>query len=152
MAGAFKSTPIRNLETETWVPPLDLYLNKRLADFEAQLQQPALDDGQGGKKASGIVIHEACTKLYQRFKLRRGNRDRLQAAGPQKPTAVEEAAITITAWAEGTTNTDEVVEEAWRERWLRERNGRATTRPADNLDHQKDTIFRDKTLKRHALR
>ncbi len=35
VAGAYKSTPIRCLETETWVPPLDLYLNKRLADFEA---------------------------------------------------------------------------------------------------------------------
>ena len=34
--GAFKSTPIRNLETETWVPPLDLYFNKRLADFKDQ--------------------------------------------------------------------------------------------------------------------
>ena len=44
VAGAFESTPIRNLETETWVLPLDLYFNKRLADFEARLQQPALDD------------------------------------------------------------------------------------------------------------
>jgi len=56
VAGAFKSTPIRNLETETWVPPLDLYLNKRLADFEARLQQPTLDDGQGGTKAPGSII------------------------------------------------------------------------------------------------
>jgi hypothetical protein len=45
VAGAFKSTPIRNLETETWVPPLDLYFNKRLADFEARLQMPTLADG-----------------------------------------------------------------------------------------------------------
>ena len=42
MAGAYKSTPIRCLETETWVPPLDLYLNKRLADFEVRLQKPLL--------------------------------------------------------------------------------------------------------------
>jgi hypothetical protein len=40
VARAFKSTPIRNLETETWVPPLDLYFNKRLADFEARLRGP----------------------------------------------------------------------------------------------------------------
>ena len=73
----------------------------------------------------------------------------LVVARPQRPTAVEEAAITITAWAEGTNDTDKVVEDAWRERWLRERNGRATTRPADDLDHQKDTLFKDKTLKRH---
>ena len=120
------------------MPPLDLYLNKRLADFEARLQQPALDDGQGGTKAPGSIIHEACTKLYQRFKSRRDKRGRQQAAGSQRPTTVEEAAITIAAWTEGTTDTDRVVEEAWGERWLRERNGRATTRPADDLDHQKE--------------
>jgi hypothetical protein len=37
VAGAFRYTPIRNLEIEIWVPPLDLYFNKRLANFEAQL-------------------------------------------------------------------------------------------------------------------
>ncbi|EAQ89449.1 hypothetical protein CHGG_06068 [Chaetomium globosum CBS 148.51] len=56
VAGAFKHTPIRNLETETWVPPLDLYLNKRLADFETRLQRTDLDDGQDGKKTAGSVI------------------------------------------------------------------------------------------------
>lgn len=29
VTGAYKATPIRNLETETWVPLLDLYLNKK---------------------------------------------------------------------------------------------------------------------------
>ena len=38
VAGAYKTTPVRCLETETWVPPLDLYFNKRLADFESRLQ------------------------------------------------------------------------------------------------------------------
>ncbi|EAQ82861.1 hypothetical protein CHGG_11113 [Chaetomium globosum CBS 148.51] len=66
VAGAFKSTPIRNLETETWVPPLDL-----------------------------------------------------------------------------------VVEEAWKARWLKERDGRAITRPADDFDHQQETLFRNETLRRH---
>ena len=40
VAGAYKATPMRSLETETWVPPLDLYLNKRLADFERRIQTP----------------------------------------------------------------------------------------------------------------
>ena len=35
VARAYKRTPIRNLETETNVPPLDIYLSKRLADFKA---------------------------------------------------------------------------------------------------------------------
>lgn len=76
VAGAFKSTPIRNLETETWVPPLDLYLNKRLADFEARLQQHALEDGQEGTKTPDSIVHKACTKLFRRFKPRRSKRGR----------------------------------------------------------------------------
>jgi hypothetical protein len=34
VAGAYKATPVRSLETETRVPPLDLYLNTRVARFE----------------------------------------------------------------------------------------------------------------------
>ena len=37
VAGASKATPVRNLEVETLVPPLNLYLNKRLAEFESRL-------------------------------------------------------------------------------------------------------------------
>ena len=116
VAGAFKSTPIRNLETEIWVPPLDLYFNKWLANFETRLQQPALDDGQGGEKNPGSIIHTACTRIYQRFSLERNRRGRPQPLGPQKPTAVKEAAVLIANWARGAADTDEVVEEAWRER------------------------------------
>ncbi|EAQ86126.1 hypothetical protein CHGG_07379 [Chaetomium globosum CBS 148.51] len=76
LAGAFKYTPIRNLETEAWVPPLDLYLNKRLADFETRLQRTDLDDGQGGKKTAGSVILTACSKIQQRLRSRSGNRGR----------------------------------------------------------------------------
>ena len=42
VVGAYKSVPIWYLETEAWVLPLDLYLNKRLADFENRLQKQAL--------------------------------------------------------------------------------------------------------------
>ena len=37
VAGAFRATQVRNLETETFDPPIDLYLKVRLADFEAWL-------------------------------------------------------------------------------------------------------------------
>jgi exonuclease III len=37
VAGAYKATPVRNLETETFCPPLDLYLNKRVRAFEERL-------------------------------------------------------------------------------------------------------------------
>ena len=74
VAGAYKRTPIRCLETETWVPPLDLYLNKRLADFERRLQKPALQTGAGPgapKATAGHIVAEAYNRLYLRFRKRR---------------------------------------------------------------------------------
>ena len=62
---------------------------------------------------------------------------------------MEEDAIIIVSWTRGTANIDGVVKEAWRERWLKEREGRATTRPANDFDHQQETLFKDKTLRRH---
>ena len=81
--------------------------------------------------------------------MKRNRRGLPQTLGPQKPTAVEEAAVMIANWARGTADTDKVVEEAWRERWLKEREGRAVVRPADDFNHQQQTLFHDKTLKRH---
>ena len=86
VAGAFKATPIRNLETETWVPPLDLYFNKRLADFERRIKQRCLQNGQGGKKAPEEIIKEAYNKLFRRFNANRRRRGNQRAYGPQKTT------------------------------------------------------------------
>ena len=36
--GAYKATPARSLETEAACPLIDLYLNRRLAEFEARLE------------------------------------------------------------------------------------------------------------------
>lgn len=44
VAGVYRATPIRSLETETWVPPLDLYLNKRIADFQERLVSAGTSD------------------------------------------------------------------------------------------------------------
>lgn len=127
------------------MPPLDLYFNKQLADFETTLQQPALDHGQGGEKNPASIIHTACTRIYQSFSLERNRGSQRQPLGPQRPTAVEEAAVVIANWADGAIITEKVVEEAWRERWLRGREGRAVVRPADDLEYQQQTLFEDKT-------
>ena len=90
------------METETWVPPLDLYLNKRLADFEVRLQQPLLYTRQGlgtPKVLAAHIITEACNKLFRRFKGGRKGLRRKPKPGPQGPTAVEQAAATVTKWA-----------------------------------------------------
>jgi hypothetical protein len=63
--GAFKATPVRQLETEAYVPPLDLWLNGRIARFQARLER------------TGIArqIQDACTTIQIHLQTR-GQRQR----------------------------------------------------------------------------
>ena len=64
--GAFKATPIRQLETESYVPPLDLWLNGRIARFQARMEH------------SGIAqkIKDACSAIRTKILHRRNRRNR----------------------------------------------------------------------------
>jgi hypothetical protein len=63
--GAFKATPVRQLETEAYVPLLDLWLNGKIARFQARLERTGL----------ARQIQDACTAI--RIHLRtRGQRQR----------------------------------------------------------------------------
>src|SRR6266487_6433040 len=55
--GAYKATPARMLETELYMPPLDLWLNRQVARFQARLER------------SGIawVIRDACSIIQTRI-------------------------------------------------------------------------------------
>ena len=102
MIGAYKTAPTRCLETEAWVPPLDLYLNKRLADFEARLRKKALYTGAGPgeeRAAAGQLITEACNRVYYRFRRRYRGPGQRPRQGPQGPTTTEQAAATVGQWA-----------------------------------------------------
>ena len=59
--GAFKATPIRQLETEAYVPPLDLWLNGRIARFQARLEKTGL----------ARQIRDACTAIRVQLRTRR---------------------------------------------------------------------------------
>src|SRR5204862_4436544 len=61
VAGAYLATPVRSLEMETWVLPLDIYLNKRVADFKAQLEHT-------GK---GALLQTVCNKVVNAIHHRR---------------------------------------------------------------------------------
>ena len=111
IAGAFRATPVRNLETETFVPPIDLYLNVRLADFEARLQLTG--------KAQ--LIDNVCAGAGVRAQLRR----RRGRPRKQKQPTIEEGAGKL-RWAkermwDGTRGALYEAREAlardWRERW-----------------------------------
>ena len=44
VSGAYRATPVRFLEAETATPPLDLYLNRRVADLEGRLEHSGKGD------------------------------------------------------------------------------------------------------------
>ena len=155
VAGAYKATPIRNLETETWVPPIDLYLNKIRADFERRTYPEQWQPEPGPAREpvepverqlqpapKGEIISRACRKLFQRFK--RGRR----ARGPQSPTALEKDSAILRQWvANDLADTSRAVEREWEARWKEGREGRVATRPAD--DYKPKALFTDQALQRH---
>ena len=51
--GAYKATPIRKLETEAFIPPIDLYLDSLAARFQRRLD----DSGQAQE------IRQACDAI-----------------------------------------------------------------------------------------
>ena len=150
VAGAYKATPVRSLETETWVPPLDLYLNKRLADFETRLgiplQGPSTNEAP---KTTATIIAQACSKLARRFQLRRRKNRRVQY--PQPPTDIEKATIAVNAWAAQGDTTDQALENSWEARWnhalrslRRQIQGSTPHQPADECP-----LFTDQILRMH---
>jgi hypothetical protein len=64
VAGVYKATPIRVLETETYTPPLDLYLDGRLAAFRDRLANSQV----------GQSIQEACKVIQRRLRNKKGRR------------------------------------------------------------------------------
>jgi hypothetical protein len=163
VAGAYKATPIRHLETETYTPPLDLYLNQRLADFEQRLQQRVLDAGQGPggpRKTAGSIVTEACNRVFGRFRKRKKGPGPAPRLGPQGPTAVETARATIQYWAsqgqgqgqgQGQKKKEKkkqrALEWAWQDRWNHDLQGRQVERLADRAPPV--FLFTSRALQKH---
>jgi hypothetical protein len=61
VTGAYKATPICQLETEAFIPPLDLWLNGRLALFQARLERTGIAQ----------LIRNACEAIRARIRNRR---------------------------------------------------------------------------------
>jgi hypothetical protein len=76
--GAFKATPIRQLETEAYVPPLDLCWDGRIARFQARLEQTGL----------ARRVRDACTaiKMQLRLPVPAQDPERTAAGYPSYPT------------------------------------------------------------------
>jgi hypothetical protein len=122
--GAFKATPIRQLETEAFVPPLDLWLNGRLASFRARLCRTGIDK----------QITNACilirTKLRTRHRRSQHQRLQVQSAGIVRDQwALEWAGYPLDEWQARPAKN---VERDWKARWQahNQRLGRSHERPA----------------------
>ena len=61
VAGVYRATPVRSLETETFVPPLDLYLSGRVAQFEGRIEESGMAQ----------LIRDSCTTIARKLRNRR---------------------------------------------------------------------------------
>lgn len=110
--GAFKATPIRQLETEAYIPPFDLWLNGRVAYFQARLELTGI----------GQQIKDACTIIKLRIRARRKRQRRRTAGEVPAKTPGTKRRIWVEKWA-GTQlshwdqRVDRRVLADWKDRW-----------------------------------
>ena len=73
VTGAYRATPVHLLEAEAAVTPLDIYLNKRVADFEVRLERTGM----------GTLIRTACSRVAAKlYQCRRNSRPGGAPSGP----------------------------------------------------------------------
>jgi hypothetical protein len=108
VTGAYRATQTRHLEVEAAVPPIHIYLNKRVAEFESRLEHTGMAE----------KIRRACEVVATRLRRQR-TRTRTRPVGPQHlPKGGEQKAQWASRWcAGGELATHEAVERDWRRWW-----------------------------------
>ena len=120
VAGAYRATPVRSLETETYVPPIDIYLNKRLADFEARLEA-------SGKAQ---LLRSVCARLRAQLRRRRGRPRK------QRTPSIEDGEGKA-RWKRGWQRdggSDEAMLRDWKARWEADLAAARVRRPDRRLE------------------
>jgi len=86
--GAFKATPTRQLHTESYVPPVDLWLNGRVARFQARMEH------------SGIAqkIRNVCSSIRTRILNLMRRQRRRTASYPQANTPGATRKLWVEEW------------------------------------------------------
>jgi hypothetical protein len=132
VSGAYQATPIKRLETETYVPLLDIYLDSRLAGFCKRLE----NSGQAA------VIRQACAGVQAKL---RTQGPRLRGDPGARSKALDEWAE---RWTRGgargrqapskTPGARRIILHHWKERWKKamrldiDERRRACEEPAPN--------------------
>lgn len=102
MTGAYRATPIASLETETFVPPIDLYLDSRAAAFQTRFQNAPVSQ----------VVSKARKEIERRIKLR-GKASRTRTQGQQREEWKDRRAISL--GSEQIESRKVLI--AWEQRW-----------------------------------
>jgi hypothetical protein len=116
VAGAYRATPIRQLETETSCPPLDLYLNKRVVDFERRIE--ANGTAEIVRNASTAIAR--CIRNRPNRRRRRQTITTAQPEPPPHPEGMKRRMEWVNAWCPQDSNSNDIVCEAWKKRWRAE--------------------------------
>jgi hypothetical protein len=105
VAGAYRATPIRSLEVETYIPPVDIYLDSRVAAFQRRLENSRSYD----------IIQRACSNIRARLKSRVARRTKTQ--GQLRKQWTEQRAVD-----QGDRTEDKQILYEWTQRWEIEQN------------------------------
>jgi hypothetical protein len=147
VSGAYKATPVRFLEVETATPPLDLYLNKWVADFERRLE----------RTGKGDLLRSICNRVTTRLQQRRQrHRRRRPATEPPQPRPSLEHGEGRTNWAKAWSE-DSIPEDIlwvhWKRRWLQHDSEppdrRRAPAPASQAIFSYDALKKHKDLRKH---
>jgi hypothetical protein len=103
MSGAYKATPIRYLESEMAIPPLDLYFDKWVADFENRVALSGISQ----------LLREAGARAAEMAAGSRRRRRPRQA----RQTLRESRAQAVSAWIGGNRDTEDTMLCKWNDRW-----------------------------------
>jgi hypothetical protein len=86
--GAYKATPVRNVETEAWCPPIDLQLSQWVAKTEQRLE----------KSGMARLLRELGPRVASILKMRRARSGR-ERAEPRLKRPPKNSGLTKSAWA-----------------------------------------------------
>jgi hypothetical protein len=143
VAGAYRATPVRSLETETFVPPIDLYLNKRLADFEERLE----------RTGNAALIRTACATIAAQLRQRGSNRGRprrrVDDRAPHCDSGTTKARW-AREWTSGVETTNDALKRDWEARWERLHSNANADRFWRNEEPADSPSFDGKALEKHT--
>lgn len=114
VTGAYKATPTRNVESESWVPPIDLYLSRWVARTEQRLEKTGL----------ARLLRSVCASVAAQIRRRPRARRRRR---PRPPPAV--SGLLKKKWAQEWLTEHVLEEEENREGEQRSRNVRDRNPP-----------------------